>query len=326
MSSSEAVSREARRVRTSLLAFDRARDYGILVALVILFVVLSFSSEFFFTKTNLLNVLQQWAPVGVMALGGTFVLITGGFDLSIGAIFALSGVVSVLAVNASTPLLGAAAGLTTGLALGTVNGLLGTVARMNVFVATIGTMIVFAGTAAVITGGRIQIADDEGYGFVRTRFLDVNVAIWIFAAVMIASSVLLNRTVFGRYVFAIGGNEEAARLAGVRVYPVRIAAFALSGLAGGLAAVMVASRSLSANATGNSGIAFGVWTALLLGGNSLLGGEGAIWRTMVGVFLLALIANGFDLLGLTPLYQQVATGSILLAAVGLDAWARAKRR
>jgi ribose transport system permease protein len=313
-------------VRRPRLNWDSLRNYGPALAILVLFVTLSFSSNVFLHTTNLLNILEQWAPVGIMALGGTFVLIAGGFDLSIGAMYVLAAILAAKVMNATNVPLGILAGLGVGAGLGLINGLLGTVGRMNVFVATLGTSIVYGGFATAITSGSIVVINKQGFGFLATdSFLGVNIAIWILLACGVLSAFLLARTVLGRGIFAVGGNIDAARLAGVRIHLTRIVAFTLSGLAGGIAGLLVASQSLSADANNYTTTAFNVWTALLIGGNSMLGGEGAVWRTLVGVALLALIGNGFDLLSLNPLYQQVVTGAILLGAIGLDAWGRYKR-
>lgn len=306
------------------LSVGAVRDYGIVLALLLLFVALTFSSDIFLTQRNLLNILDEWSPVAIMALGGTFVLLAGGFDLSIGGIFAVSGIIAAQAANGSSVELGFLAGIAIGFGLGLANGLLVTVGRMNPFVATIGTSIVYSGLAAVITSGYLVQVTKEGFDVLaQTSFLNAKLSVYFFAAAIAVSSSLLNLTSFGRYVRAIGANSEAARLSGVRVDLVRASTYALSGLGGGLAGVLVVSKSLSANpGAGTSGIQFNVWAALLLGGNSVFGGVGAVWRTVVGVLLLALIQNGFNLLNVDPLWQQIATGLILLWAVALDAWAR----
>lgn len=301
------------------------RNLGVLVTLAALFIVLSLTSDAFLTERNLLNILEQWAPIGILVLGGAVVIITGGFDLSVGAMYALSGVVSVVVAQHTGVALGVLAGVATGTVCGLVNGVLGTFARMNVFVATLGSSIVFAGLATRISDGSIQAVSDPGFGFANDKFLGIAVSIWMFLAAIVACSVYLRRTSYGRRTFAIGGNAEAARLAGVRVFSVRICAFMIAGLGAGLGAVIVASQSLSADGSSFTGVQFNAWTAMLIGGNSLAGGEGAVWRAVVGVLILALVNNGFNLLGVDPLWQQVLTGVILLAALGLDSLVRRKR-
>jgi len=304
----------------------RVRDYGVVIALVALFLVLSVSSNAFLTERNLLNIAQQWAPVGLMALGGTIVIIAGGFDLSVGAIYVVAGVISAKVANATSAEIGILAGLGAGLAFGLINGLLVTIGRLNHFVATIGTLIVYSGLAVAISGGFVIAVSDPNFGWLgETKLLNAKLSVWILLLAVVLCSFLLARTPFGRRARAVGGNIEAARLSGVRTHVILASTYVISGLSGGLAAVLVASQSLSASANTSSGVEFAVWTAILVGGNSLNGGEGAISRTIVGVCLLALIANGFNLLGVNPTYQQMVTGGILLASVGLDAWIRSRR-
>jgi ribose transport system permease protein len=311
----------AQRAKVSLEWF---REFGILIAFVLLFVVLSLSSDVFLTKDNLLNILNTWAPTALMALGGTFVLLAGGFDLSIGGILSVASVITAQVANSASPVVAVLAGIGMGVALGLANGLLVTVGRMNPFVVTIGASIVFGGLAAIISRGFVIQVDTGSFTqFTQDSFLGAKLSVWVFLVAAIGCALLLNVSSFGRFTRAVGSNPEAARLSGVRVGWVRAGTYAISGLGGGVAAVIITSSGISANpAVGTSGIQFNVWAALLLGGNSMFGGIGAIWRTVVGVMMLAIIQNGFDLLGVDPLWQQTATGLILLGAVAIDAWAR----
>ena len=187
---------------------------------------------------------------------------------------------------------------------------------------------IVSGCASLVTKGKLLVLFDEpGFGkFAQTEFLDVKTSIWIMVVAVVVFGLLLARTTAGRYMYAAGGNAEAARLAGVRVDAVRILAFALSGAAAGLAGVIDTSRVLSAQAgTADTTLAFTVLAGIVVGGTSILGGEGAVWRTVVGVLFIALIGNGYILLGLDPLYEQITMGVILLAAVGLDVWTRQRR-
>ena len=308
------------------VSLGRATDFAIVLTVVALFITLSVTSGAFLSSANLLNLLNQWAPVCFMALGGTLVLIGGGFDLSIGAIYAMAGVVAVEVTNHTTAPVGMIAGVLAGAALGLGNGLLVSVLRMNVFVATIGMSIVLSGLALLITGGSVVVTPDLNFElFGTTSFLGVQLAIWLMVVAIGLCALVLNSMPLGRYIRAIGGNIEAARLSGVRTEWVRTLTFVASGLGGGLAGVVVASDAVSANANAFSGAQYSVWTALLIGGNSMYGGEGAIWRTVVGVAMLALIGNGFDLLNVNPLYQEVVTGGILLLAVAVDMRIRHRR-
>lgn len=302
------------------------RDYGIVVAFVALFVALSFASDVFFTKQNLLNILFQAAPVGIMACGGTLVFIAGGFDLSVGAIAAFAGVVA--ATTAAD--VGAAGALTlgalAGLGFGIFNGLLTTVGRINAFIATLASSIIIRGVALAITGGFLVSVDDPSFSTLGLgEFADVRYPVFAWLGFALFCGFLLWRTRFGRYVYASGGNPEAARLSGVRVGLVRGTTFAISGLSGGLAGIILASQIGTGQAEANAGIEFDAIAAVIIGGTSILGGEGAIWRSVLGALLFQLISNGFNLMNVQPVYQRVFLGVIMLVAVGLDAWARRTR-
>lgn len=323
----EVVQREAlrlaRRVNVAVV-----RDYGVVVAFVALFVTLSVSSSAFFTWANMKNLAFQTAPVGIIAVGGTFVFIAGGFDLSVGAI---SGFGAILAGKA---FLGTGVGLwgslilgaMVGLGCGVGNGLLVTLGKVNAFIATLATSIVIYGFAQVVTGGNLVSVEANRFSILGLGSAwGVNYPVFVWLGFALAAGFLLSRTRFGRYAYATGGNAEAARLAGVRVNVVRAVTFAISGLAAGIAGVILFSEVGTAQWNANSGIEFDAITAIVLGGTSLLGGEGAIWRTVLGAFFLQMIGNGFDLLGTTPQWQYVIKGLILAAAVSLDAWARRRR-
>lgn len=312
--------------RLSRLNFGRVRDLGVLGAVVVLFLALALSSPAFLSLSNLMNVATQWAPVGIMALGASAILLTAGFDLSTGAMYVVAGVAAVTVAEAVSVPMGVVAGIVSGTVLGAVNGVLGTYGRMNVFVATLATSIVFSGAAVAVTGGTVQIATDPGYAFALARPLGLTVPVWCFLLTVVATWFLFTRTTIGRYLYATGGNEEATRLTGIRTRPVRLFAFVFAGLTAGVGAVLVSSGSMSAGTSSGAAMAYNVWTAMLIGGNSMSGGEGAVWRTVAGVALLALLQNGFNLLGVEPLYQQIATGVVLLLAIGVDAWTRRAAR
>jgi ribose transport system permease protein len=300
------------------------RDYGIVASFVLLFGVLSIASPVFLTQRNILNVLDESAQVGIMACGGTLVFIAGGFDLSIGAVFALAGIVAVDASLGGLPAPAAlVVGVLVGLGVGTLNGVLTTVGRINAFIATIASEFVFRGVALVVTGGFLVTVVDPGFGVPGQGKLvgvDYQVLVWLVFA--IACSLLLSRTVVGRYIYATGGNAEAARLSGVRVWLIRGTAFAISGIAAALAGVLNVSRVSSGESNAAVGIELTVIASIVLGGTSIYGGEGAIWRTVLGVLLLTMIGNGFNLLNVEPTYQQIFQGLIIVGAVAIDAWSR----
>jgi ribose transport system permease protein len=263
-----------------------------------------------------------------MACGGTLVFIAGGFDLSVGAAAALAGILAAKLSQASgvpvapSMLLAALAGL----GIGIVNGLVVSLARVNAFIATLASATMLRGIGLAITSGTVISISDEGFsklGLGQVAGIQYPTLAW--AAFALVCGFVLWRTALGRYIYAAGGNAEAARLAGVRVGLVRALTFAVSGLSAGIAGVILASEVSSAQADANTGIEFDVITAIVLGGTSLLGGEGAIWRSVLGAFFLQMIGNGFNLLNVQPVYQQVFKGAILLLAVSLDAWTRRRR-
>ena len=309
----------------SRITYTRARGAGILVPFVALFLVLTFTSSSFATKTNLLNILDQQSATLIIAAAGTLVLVAGGLDLSVGATYSFAGVVSAHFALRTNPALAILLGIGAGLLVGLANGLITTRLRINSLITTLAMSFIVGGCASLVTKGNLLVLFDKpGFGkFARTEFLTVRTSIWLMVAAVLVIGWLLAATAAGRYMYAAGGNAEAARLAGVRVHGVRTLTFVLSGGAAGLAGVIDTSRVLSAQASeGDTALAFTVLAGIVVGGTSILGGEGAVWRTVVGVLFIALIGNGYILLGLDPLYEQITMGVILLAAVGLDALAR----
>jgi ribose transport system permease protein len=309
---------------TARLRQARVRDYGIVIGFVALFVTLSLASPAFLTTRNLLNVLDQSAAVGIIACGATLVIIAGGFDLSVGATFAVAGVVAALvAKDVGNSGVGIAAGLGTGVVFGLFNAVLVTAGRINAFVATLASSIMLRGLGLLLTSGMIVTVPLLGFSSIgQTKLLGIKYSVWLLVAFVGFTWFLLSRTAFGRYVYAVGGNPEAARLSGLRVEVIRGATFVISGLSAGLAGVIVASRTSSAQADAGVGLELSAIAAAVIGGTSIMGGEGAIWRTVLGVLLLAMITNGSNLLNVDPTYQQILTGAIIVAAVSVDAWSR----
>jgi ribose transport system permease protein len=306
------------------LQLGRVRDYGIVLSFIALFVTLSVSSDVFLTSSNLLNILDQQAAVLIIAAAGTLVLVSGGFDISVGAVYGLAGVVAAKVAVDVNPILGLFAGVGAGIAAGTLNGLLATKGRINSLIATLSTMFMMRGLAIVVTGGVLIVLPQESdFAFIgNAELLGVRYTIWIMVVLVALMAFLLARTVFGRYIYAAGGNAEAARLSGVNVDMVRAATFVISGFAAGLGGVLATSRVVTGQADAGLGLEFSVIAGIVVGGTSIAGGEGAVWRTVLGVLFIALIGNGFDLLGIDVIYQQIVQGAIIIVAVAVDAWSR----
>jgi ribose transport system permease protein len=269
---------------------------------------------------NLRNILDQQAFVLIIAGFATIVIISGGFDVSLGAIYILSPIVALKVENSTGSLLymvlaGAAVGVTAGI----INGLIIAYARINSFITTLATSFILFGLAYILSDGSIlMISDIESRSFVTTKIFGITSATWMAFGFLIISWILLERTRFGRSIFAVGGNIEAARLSGIRVNRVQIFAFTLGGFGAGLAGALNSIRTTSAQASDDFSVIFAVIAAIVVGGTSIAGGSGAIWRSVAGVFFIAILVNGFNLNGIDPVFQRIIQGLVILLAVGAD--------
>lgn len=322
------VRRESRTVAESRwkTGLGFLRRYAVLVMFVALFLALSVSADSFLTSQNLFNIAAQNAPLAIIAVAGTLVIIAGGFDLSTGSIFGVASVTAAwVAVNVD-PIVGLLSAPVVGVALGAVNGAIVTSLKVHSFLATLATSLVFRGLATLITGGFLISVAAESFTVIgRDAIGPVYYAVIILVIFALLVGLLLNRTVFGRHVFAVGGNSEAAELSGVRVNRIRLLTFALSGLAAGIAGAVAVSRIGSGQPTAGELMELEAIAAVILGGTSIYGGVGAVWRSVIGVYLLALIDNGFNILNANPFYKDLTTGLIIVLAVALSA-AEGKRR
>lgn len=302
-------------------------NYGIVWLTIALFVLLAVTTPNFISADNFRNILDQQSIVLIVAVFVTMLLISGNFDISIGAIYTLVPLIALRIFDASGSLvLFVGVGLIVGLIAGALNGVIVTKGRINSFVATLATALVFFGLAYLVTGGTIlRLSDLEVRSLVTTRILGITSSTWIALVVVLIAWIILERTRMGRYIFAIGGNREAARLAGVPVDRVILWVFILVGISAGLAGTMNTARTLTAQASDDFSLVFTVIAAVVVGGTSILGGFGAIWRTVIGVFFIAFLGNGFNLNGIDPVIQRIIEGLVILAAVGLDAWTRSRR-
>ena len=291
------------------------------VILFVLVVTLAILSPYFFSPRNFTEILLQAAILGIVSVGTTFVIVGGDLDLSIGANVALSGVICGLAMNAShnnIPL-GIAAGLGCGVLIGLINGLISTRLHVPAFVATLGMLVIGQGVALTLTNGSsISNLPDAFGALANGNFLGLPGLVWWMFLTFIAGYLLLHRTVYGIRTFAVGGNREASRLAGIRVDSVRVANFAVSGLTGGIGGVLLAARVQAAQPTGGEIFTLYATAAVILGGTSLYGGRGSIFRTLLGVALIALLQNGLELLGVPYSNQQVAVGIVFIIAASSE--------
>jgi ribose transport system permease protein len=298
----------------------KARRYGTVIGLAVLCAVLWALTPHFLTVSNLLNVVQQTSINAIVAVGMTYVIISGGIDLSVGSIVALSGVALGALLQGGQPLpLAMAAALAVGVACGLVNGALVSIGRLPPFIATLGMMSVARGAALLFTEGRPVSGFDDTFRSLATGSIaGVPAPVIVMIAVYGAAHFVLARTTFGRYVYAIGGNEEATRLSGVAVRTHKTLIYAVSGLASGVAAVVLTARLNSAQPIAGMMYELDAIAATVIGGTSLMGGEGSLAGTLVGALIMGVLRNGLNLLGVSSFLQQIVIGAVIVGAVLVD--------
>ncbi|MDH6292437.1 ABC transporter permease [Rhodococcus opacus] len=305
------------------------RDYGILGIFVVLFAVLSFAAPNFLTAQNLLNVLNSNAYIGIVACGTTLVMIGGNFDLSVGTTYALAGILGAwLTVNIGSPIAGLiVAVLVVGVGIGLTNAVLVNVVRIHSFLATLATSLVLSGIALAITDGfQISIPADKEAAFTwigqGASLFGIPNPVTVFVVVAAVLAFVLARTRFGRYIYAAGGNPEAARLSGIRVGWIITATLVVGGLCAALAGIIGASLAGAgqANPGGTQSLPLDAIAAVVIGGTSIKGGEGALWRTVIGVLFIALINNAFNLIGVDSAYLPTTTGLLIIVAVAANSF------
>ena len=319
------------------LDLSRLASLQSLVALVLMIVVLSLASDRFLTVDNIWNVMRQISVNICLSVGMTLVILTGGIDLSVGSVLALSGAVAAglmkrgLALESLNLFIGftflgaALAGLATGAALGWTNGFF--ITRFNVppFVATLAMLTMARGFTMLWTRGFPITGLGGTFAFFGTGwFAGVPMAVWISAVIVIFFILLTARTPFGRYTFAVGGNERAARLSGVRVNRIKIAVYTLAGALSALGGLVVTSRLDSAQPNAGMGYELDSIAAVVIGGTSLAGGRGSVSGTVLGALIIGVLNNGLVLLDVSPFWQQVIKGAVILLAVTIDKMNRAE--
>ncbi|HEY3268830.1 MAG TPA: ABC transporter permease [Armatimonadota bacterium] len=299
--------------------FQWGEALGLLAVYIVEVAILSSMSPYFLQFRNISNILVAASTIGIMSVATTMVIVSGAIDLSIGSVVALSGV-AVAQFSHSMPIGWAVAiGLLAGLVVGLINGVAVTYVRINPLIATLGTLSIARGFAFVYSGGLTQTITDERFGFLGRGFLfGVPFQVIVMAALFAVTAWAMRNTVFGRSIYAVGGAPAASRLAGINVRRVQMAVFILSGLSAALGGVFLASQLGAGAPQAATGIEMSVIAAVILGGTSLAGGKGAIVGTLLGVLILGTLNNGLTLLGVSSYYQDVARGTVLLVAVGLD--------
>lgn len=298
----------------------RARQFGTVIGLAVLCAVLWALTPHFLTVSNLLNVAQQTSINAIVAVGMTFVIISGGIDLSVGSIVALAGVALGAMLQTGYPLPVALAGsLAAGTACGMLNGALVSVGGLPPFIATLGMMSAARGTALVFTEGRPISGFDDGFRVLATGSIGfVPAPVVVMILVYVVAHLVLTRTIFGRYTYAIGGNEEATRLSGVAVRFHKTMIYGTSGLISAIAAIVLTARLNSAQPIAGMMYELDAIAATVIGGTSLMGGQGTLAGTLVGALIIGVLRNGLNLLGVSSFLQQIVIGVVIVSAVLVD--------
>ncbi len=309
-----------------LTTWDR---YGILIALLVVALVIGTLEPVFFSPINILNVIRQMSIIGIIAIGETMVILLGGIDLSVGAVAAFTGAVAaklLVEVGSSIPLAMAAA-LVAGLGIGFANGFISRKGGMHPFIVTLGTLSIFRGLTLIIAGGRPISGLPEAFLWLGGGEIGpIPAPVILLLGLVVAFGFMLRRTTFGRKIYAIGGNEEAARLSGIAVDRIYITAFAIAGLLSALGGVVLTSRLNSAELVAGQGYELDVIASVVIGGTSLFGGVGTVYGTLVGALLIGVISNGLNLLGVSSYWQLVVKGLVIIIAALIDNLKRRFRR
>lgn len=297
-----------------------ASKYGILIVLIVLIIFFSIASPAFLTSDNLFNILRQVAIVGIVAVGMTMVLLTGGIDLSVGAIIGVAGVMAAqLMLSGVHPVWASLITLAACALLGAINGFFINTVKIPALITTLGTMTAIRGVAYLLTGGLPVFGFSSSFKMMGQGYLwIIPIPVLIMIAVFIAGYIFLNKTVYGRYIYGVGGNEEASRLSGVSVQKVKALVYTACGFLSGLAGLVLLSRVNSGQPKAGTSYEMDIITAVVLGGVSIFGGEGKINFVIIGVLIMGVLSNGMILLNINEYVQWVVKGLVLLFAVGFD--------
>ena len=290
------------------------------LTLIALFVGLSIASPHFLTSTNLSSVVRQTAVINIMALGMTMIIIGGGIDLSVGSILAMGGLIGSMAMEKGVPIIPSVfVGILTGLLCGFLNGLMTSKLRINPFIVTLGTLGIYRGLALMISNGLPVHSLPPAFSYLgEGTFIGIPFVWFLLLICAVLVHVLLEHTKHGRFVFAIGSNAEAALYAGIPVSFHTMTVYTIGGALTGLAGMIEASRLMTGQPTAGQGYELQAIAAVVIGGGSLRGGEGTVIGTLVGAFIMGLLANGSDLLGISPYLQQAIIGAVIILAVAVD--------
>ena len=315
------------RTGTSWRKFLQIREVNVLIALIFMIVIMSVASPYFLKQDNLFNILRGMSTIGIMAIGQTMVIITGGIDLSVGSLMAVTSMLTarLITVYGQNALFAVICGLIFGLLLGTVSGLVITRFKINPFITTLGMLSIGRGlTYLLATGVKGSVASNipmqnASIIFLGSGYLGlVPFSVVLLLLLVILATVFLKRTVPGRYIYAVGSNERSARLSGVPVNKVRVFVYAISGFFCALAGIILTGRLSTAATNIGVGNELDVIAAVVIGGASLQGGEGTVTGAIIGATIMAIVRNAFVLLHIPNHFQTITIGIVIILAVGLD--------
>lgn len=294
--------------------------YRVLIIFIALCAAASMLSDAFLTVNNLLNVARQVSITAIIAAGMTLVILIAGIDLSVGSVMAFSGAIAAGMLTAQWPLgVALIAALLVGLGFGIINGLFVTRWGIPSFITTLAVMVIARGMTLVYTQGYPLVVSHESFRYIGNgKMLGIPLPILIMLFLYASLYWVLRNTSFGRYVYAIGGNEEASRLSGIPVNTIKVAVFGICGLLSALSAIVYTSRLMSAQPTAGTGIELDAIAAVIIGGTSLAGGKGGIAGTLIGALIMGILDNVLNLMNVSPFYQSIVKGLVILAAVLAD--------
>ena len=302
---------------------ESLQDYGVALAALLLVVIVATGNPAFLSPANINNMLSQWSPAGIMAIGMTLVILAGGFDLSISSGFAFCAVIAAIIGQQTSPILALLGSIAAGTVIGSINATLVSVFKINPFITTVGTGFVINGLSLVVTRNAAFIVSNPAFGILGAgRWHGIPYSGMLLIVLFPIAGLVLSRSVYGHMIYAVGGNAEASKLSGIRADLIVASTYIFLGAGVGLAGFISASQLNSAQANLDPRILFDVLTIVIVGGTSLGGGVGSIWRTVVGLVIIATITNGFVLLNISPFYQDVIKGLIIVGALILDSMLR----
>jgi ribose/xylose/arabinose/galactoside ABC-type transport system permease subunit len=305
------------KILRSIKKFLGPTGFGLLVALILELIIFASLSPYFFSSTNFSNIGRAMVIIGIGSIGATIVIISGGFDLSVGSVMAASGMLAAFVINqGQSNLVGVVLALMLGCGIGLLNGFVIGYLRINPLIATLAMLSIVRGLAYIISGGDAVIVSNSSFLAIGTDSLfGVPLTVWIFVTLFLSVGFLMPRTHFGRYVYAIGSNSRAARLAGIFVNRWTLVFYAFSGTTAALAGYVTVARTGQAEPSANIGAELDMITAVILGGASLSGGKGRLVGTFLAIVVLAILANGLILIGVPSYWQLPVKGCVLMGAI-----------